>query len=147
VPIEGTIGVAGSLASPSLTLLIPAAMAAPWFSRPLFRGEERVFSLMEIGASFKPPTVEVTSKHLTESRCRVVLLLPPFVTLLRLLSDGGSLSSVHESLLEKATLSLKRISIESKRRFDGPKLAFQSVAFFRVPFFDDLCAEELALFL
>lgn len=81
------------------------------------------------GASFKPPTVEVTSKHLTESRCRVVLLLPPFVTLLRLLSDGGSLSSVHESLLEKATLSLKRISIEFERRFDGPKLAFQSVAF------------------
>jgi hypothetical protein len=65
----------------------------------------------------------------------VVLLLPPFVTLLRLLSDGGSLSSVHESLLEKATLSLKRISIEFERRFDGPKLAFQSVAFFRVPFF------------
>jgi hypothetical protein len=54
---------------------------------------------------------------------------------------------MHETLLEKASLSLKRVPIEFERRFNGSKLGVEPIAFSCVALFHYFCAEALALFL
>jgi hypothetical protein len=54
---------------------------------------------------------------------------------------------MHETLLEKASLSVECVSIVFKRRFNGSNVGFEPIAFFCVALFHYLRVQEVALLL